>query len=53
LDNIVNNELTFPKDILVSKSCKILLENLLEKDPVKRIDLYNSLFYDWISEEYK
>ena len=50
-NNIVQNELTFPKDILVSKSCKVLIENLLEKNPKERIDLYNSYFHDWISEE--
>jgi len=51
MNNIVKNDLIFPTGILVSKSCKILLENLLEKNPNERIDVSDSSFKDWISEE--
>ncbi len=52
LNNIVDNELVFPKEIPVCKSCKVLLESLLEKNPKERIDVFNSAFHDWFSEEY-
>ena len=51
MTSILKDDLQFPNDILISKSCKTLIENLLEKDPLIRIDLYSNDFYQWISEE--
>ncbi len=51
MNNILQDDLIFPKDNTVSKSCKILIEKLLEKNSKERIDLFDSSFHEWISEE--
>jgi len=48
---IINDKVPFPKNIKITNSCKNLILRLLEKDPTKRIDLYEEGFDEWYNEE--
>ena len=43
-------EYSFPKNIEISKTCKLILTKFLDKKPSNRIDLYDDLFDVWYEE---
>lgn len=51
MNQIISKEVTFPKNIKLSATCKSLIQGLLTKNPDIRIDLNNKLFDDWYNEE--
>jgi hypothetical protein len=51
MNKIINNKHVFPTNIVISNSCKKLINKLLEKDESKRIEIFDPCFEEWYSDE--
>jgi serine/threonine protein kinase len=51
LGRICKEAYTFPKNISVSKTCKCIITQLLDKRHNNRLDLYDDIFDLWYEEE--
>lgn len=50
LHKITSQPLTFNKNINISRTCKEIIKNLLDKNPGFRIDLNDNLFQTWYDQ---
>jgi serine/threonine protein kinase len=48
---IVNSKHILPKNIEITQTCKSLINKLLEKDPSKRIEIYDSAYEEWYADD--
>jgi serine/threonine protein kinase len=51
LRKIIDDELKFPPNIIISKSCYNLLNGLFEKNQHFRIEANDNLFDEWYNDE--
>ena len=51
IKKIMKEEHTYPTDIPISNTCKLLIDNMLEKNQQLRIELSDILFEKWFKGE--
>lgn len=51
VNKIINASISFPLSVPITKSAKLLISGLLEKDSNNRIEINDPLFEEWFKDD--